>query len=1048
MSSGSGADGSRRGLPTRQPQAVSGVWAFPWVALLLAAILAPAFSFSPVARAEQFPLRKFTTADGLPSNLITCVKRDSRGFMWFCTPEGLSRFDGYTFVNYGADQGLPDRYVTDFVETPNGEYWVATSRGLAQFNPKPTAKQRMFVLYRLGKTGAADRVNALLVDHRGDIWVGTSAGVFQLTKAGERWISNRIKFPAADNAEGPLMEDYAGNIWIVVGDVGGTLWRRKPSGALERIEDPFFAKNRITSLFADRQGRIWASTYHGLALLVENPQPARPAVAHVYGRKDGLLVDEAGALYQSSDSRLWAWAGALYEVLTRGGSRDVSFRLVGRWEQGISMICAEDVQGNLWMASTRLARNGFVTYGRADGLAPQDVRSILEGYDGTLYVVTGVHSRFIHRFDGRHFTTVTPLIPGYDPPNEFFWGWGQIHFQDHTGEWWVGTMRDLVRYPRVARLEDLARTRPLAIYTSRNGLDGEAIWRLYEDSHGDVWITGWGGPSGLTRWERTTGRFHIFSKAEGWEPTLCSAFREDHSGNVWIGRGDGLARFRDGRFTYFNVGNGYPVSGVVAIFVDHNGELWVGTSRRGLVRVLNPMADHPQFISYTTREGLSSNEIGAITEGQQGRIYFWTGRGVDRLEPGSGAIRHYTEADGLIESGSDHSVAFRDHQGRLWFGADGLSRLDPESEHPNSAPPIRITGVSVRGVPYADVSELGETNLSGVVLQPDWNAIQIDFASLNFGIGQQLHYQYKLEGGSHDWSPLVESRSVNYAELRPGAYRFLVRAVNAEGAASASPASFSFRIMAPVWQRWWFLGLLVVAIGLITYAAHRYRMAQLLGIERIRTRIASDLHDDVGAGLSQIAILSEVVKRETSPNGSEAGDALDHMANLSRDLVDSMGEIVWAISPRRDSLDALVQHMRRFASDVLAPRNIEFDFRVPSTDHDASPGADVRRQVFLVFKEVINNSARHAGCSRVGASLVMNREELVMTLSDDGCGLDTATEQGRNHQGHGIESIRHRAEDLGGQIEIVSAKGGGTQITLRVPLSRRHFFSFRNSMTT
>lgn len=1044
----SGADGPGSSLSARQPQLASGVWAFPWLALLLAAVVAPAFSFSSVARAEQLSVRKYTTADGLPSNLITCVKRDSRGFMWFCTPQGLSRFDGYTFVNYGVDQGLPDRYVTDFVETPNGEYWVATLRGLAQFNPKPTAKHQMFVPYRLGETEAANRVYALLADQRGDIWVGTSGGVFQLTKAGGRWISHRIQFPTRDGSEGPLMEDHLGNIWIVQGIVGGTLWRRKRSGALERIEDPFFVKNRITGLFEDRLGRIWASTYYGLALLAQNPQPAHPAVARVYGRKDGLLDDEAGPMFQSSDGKLWAALGAVYEVLTLRGSREVSFRLVGRREQGIFPIVAEDIQGNLWMGANRIARNGFVTYGRDDGLGPDDIRSVFEGYGGTLYVVTGTHSRFIHRFDGRRFTTVAPLIPGYDPAKEFFWGWGQIHFQDHTGEWWVGTMHGIVRYPKVAHVEDLGRTRPLAVYTSRNGLDGEAIWRLYEDSRGDVWITAWGGHSGLTRWERTTGRFHIFTKAEGWESAMCSAFREDHSGSVWIGRSDGLARFRDGRFTYFNAGNRYPVSDVVTMFVGHDGELWVGTSRRGLVRVLNPSADHPQFVNYTTREGLSSNEVDAITEDRQGRIYFWTGRAVDSLEPWSGTIRHYTEADGLVASGSDHSVAFTDHQGRLWFGAVGLSRLDSESDEPNTAPPVRITGVSVRGVPYPDVSELGETNLSGVVLEPDWNAIQIDFASLDFGVGQELHYQYKLQGSSQDWSPLTESRIVNYAELGPGAYRFLVRAVNAEGVASSSPASFSFRILAPVWQRWWFLSLVVMAIALVSYAAHRYRMAQLLRVERIRTRIASDLHDDVGAGLSQIAILSEVVKRETSPNGSETGDALDHMANLSRDLVDSMGEIVWAISPRRDSLDALVQHMRRFASDVLAPRNIELDFRVPSADLDSSLGADVRRQVFLVFKEAIYNSARHGECSRVGASLMMNREELVMTLSDNGCGLDAATEQGRNHQGHGIENMRHRAEDMSGQIEIVSSKGGGTQITLRVPLARRRFFSFRRIMTT
>jgi two-component sensor histidine kinase len=552
----------------------------------------------------------------------------------------------------------------------------------------------------------------------------------------------------------------------------------------------------------------------------------------------------------------------------------------------------------------------------------------------------------------------------------------------------------------------------------------------------------------MTKWERTTGRFHVFTEADGWKSGLSSSFREDHFGNIWIGLGDGLARFRGGRFTYFTPAQGYPALGVVSMFVDHAGQLWVGTRNNGLVRLPDPGADHPQFVTYTASGGVSSNEVRAITEDHWGRIYFWTGRGVDRLEPTTGAIRHYTEADGLVMSGSDHSVAFSDRHGHLWFGADGLSRLDPEPDDPNPAPPpVRITGVRIRGIAYS-VSDLGETNLSGLILDPDQNAIEIDFAGFNFGVGQVLRYQYKLEGTDHDWSPLTELRTVNYAKLRPGSYRFLVRTVNAEGIVSSSPALFTFRLLAPVWQRWWFLSLLAVTLGLIIYLGHRYRMAQVLTVERIRTRIASDLHDDVGAGLSQIAILSEVVKRETRPDGSEAGALLDHMAELSRNLVDSMGEIVWAISPRRDSLEALVQRMRRFASDVLAPRSIEFEFRVPSMDHDSSLGADVRRQVFLVFKEAVNNSARHAGCSRVSVALAFEKDALELIISDNGCGLNPTAERNGHSQGHGIESIRHRAAEMGGHMEISSGQGTGTRIDLRVPLTRRPFFSFRHKITT
>jgi signal transduction histidine kinase/streptogramin lyase len=689
------------------------------------------------------------------------------------------------------------------------------------------------------------------------------------------------------------------------------------------------------------------------------------------------------------------------------------------------------------MGATRIARHGFITYDRSDGLATDDIRSILEGPDGVLYVITGIHSHHLSRFDGRRFTSVTPRVPGYDASRDWFWGWGQIHFPDRQGEWWVATIGGLLRYPRTSRLEELGTVVPQR-YTARDGLPSANLFRLYQDSRGDVWIGSWDATT-LARWERSTDRFHAFSADEGWPSRAPTAFAEDRSGSVWIGLwSHHLARFRAGRFRIFTAAEGLPDSAVVSLFLDHNGQLWIGTNRDGLIHVADPTAEQPQFVAYTTREGLSSNNVRAITEDRVGRIYFWTGRGVDRLEPATGRIRHYTTADGLVPSGSDNQEAFCDREGRLWFGYNGLSRLDAASDgaDPPAPPPIRITELRIRGVKYP-ISELGETSLSGVVFKPSENQIAIDFASLNFGVGEILRYQYKLEGSDRDWSPPAELRSVNYAYVRPGVHRFLVRAVNAEGLTSAMPASLSFQVLAPVWRRQWFVSLVVTAVACLVYGLHRYRVTQLLAVERLRTRIASDLHDDIGAGLSQIAILSEVAKRE--PGGTATAALLDQVANVSRELVDAMSEIVWAISPRHDSVDALVRRMRRFGSDVLAPRNVQFDLRVLQTEQQRlSP--DVGRQMFLVFKEAINNAARHAASAHVSASLSIDRYHLLLTVADDGRGFDPNVADG-DRRGHGLESLRRRAAAVGGHLDVVSAPGTGTRVVLHVPLTRGHLFS-------
>src|SRR5262249_45083363 len=204
------------------------------------------------------------------------------------------------------------------------------------------------------------------------------------------------------------------------------------------------------------------------------------------------------------------------------------------------------------------------------------------------------------------------------------------------------------------------------------------------------------------------------------------------------------------------------------------------------------------------------------------------------------------------------NVSFRAHDGSLWFGTlQGLSRLIPEPDIAASPPPVFIGGLRVAGTEHK-ISELGVTELSGLEFGANQNNRQIDFFCLGFGTGEPLRYQYKLEGANSDWNAPIDGRAVNYENLSPGDYRFMVRAVNSEGPASATPAIVAFRILPPLWRRWWFLTLAGMLLGSIVFFADRYRIARLLELERVRTRIAADLHDDIGSGLTRIAILSEI----------------------------------------------------------------------------------------------------------------------------------------------------------------------------------------------
>lgn len=510
---------------------------------------------------------------------------------------------------------------------------------------------------------------------------------------------------------------------------------------------------------------------------------------------------------------------------------------------------------------------------------------------------------------------------------------------------------------------------------------------------------------------------------------LARSFGEDRAGSVWIGFSTGLARYRGGSFSFFDAHDGLPPGEIQHIYSDRQGRLWLASARSGLIRIDHPETERPAFTNYTTSQGLSSNSTAVITEDLAGHIYVATGRGLDRLDPETGQVKHFTTADGL--SAGDIVAAFRDPRGTLWFGTPkGLSRLAPGTDPPAQPPPVLITKLQVAGVRQI-ISSLGETEVVLPDLAADRNQLQIDFVGLSFAPGEVLRYQYQLEGADPDWSAPTEQRTVNFASLASGRYRFLVRAVNSDGVASARPATITFTILRPLWQRWWVVALTILTLGLISYSLYRYRVARLLEVANVRTRIATDLHDDIGANLTRIAILSEVAKQQLGNGNAREDGSLTAIARISRESVAAMSDIVWAINPQRDQLLDLVRRMRQHAEELFTTRDIELRFEAPDAEHKLKVGVDVRRDLLLIFKEAVNNAARHSRCSRVEIDLNLEGSRLTLLIRDNGAGFDTSIEG----DGQGLMSMRRRAEKLGGALKIESRPASGTTISLRIPLA-------------
>ena len=958
-----------------------------------------------LAAGEQLPTIVFSPGTGLHPT-VNRILADSKGFLWIPGSDGLVRFDGNGFRLFTPADGLPASRVSDIVERRDGTYWIASEDRLCLFDPRPHANRFQCESPNLGA------IRTLLEDDL-RLWCASETGLWRRPDATARHSPFiRAIEPDANGgaaAAGRLLKDSRGDVWA---NTFSGLYRFRRNGRIDHWPRTRGVEFDLDNALAETPGAIWAGTETNLLRFGIDPQSGEARISAQYNRSHGLP-----SAY-TVDVRVWR--GAIWAATFQGLARQLPS---GRWQaidldpsiRGLPLaILATDRLGNLWVGidgggAVRVSDSGIAGFSEREGLGVRRVWAVFEDRNGNLMAVTKDETHYyLNRFDGDRFVPIRPHAPS---GISWSWSWSQIALESRSGDWWLTTGSGLLRFRH-----GLAGDPEVA-------LRGYNVFRVFEDASGAIWASVNAiSNNRLYRRDPVSGSFEQLDEKHGLPPlrengNTPAVFAETPGGDIWIGMLDrGIVRYRNGRFQQFPRASGAPDQGVRSLLTDRQGRLWIGSRNRGLLRIDDPAAAQPVFHAYARARGLSENTVSMLAEDLQGRIYTAGRAGIDRVDPATGRVRHFAAADGLQ---GELRVAFRDRRGALWFGGDqGLFRLEPREER-SEPPPVLVHSIRVNGA-NAPVSDVGDAEPAPLSLSSSQRQVQVDFG----GFRSDLLYQTRLSGVDPDWTAPSPSRTIHYLSLAPGGYDLALRAVDSEGAVSSRPALVRFRIAAPVWQRWWFRLAALMALAGMAYLIYRIRVGRLLEMERLRMRIATDLHDDIGASLSQIAILSEVAREG-------GGEPLARIASVSRELVDSMSDIVWAVSPHRDRLTDLVQRMRQFAEDVLVARGMRFELRVETNQPNLSLDPEVRREVFLIFKECIHNSVRHSGCERVEAELRAEAGWLELSLRDDGQGLDGAAQPG-----HGLGSIRRRARDLGGDLEITSRRGDGVAILVRVPLSR------------
>ncbi|HMS42830.1 MAG TPA: histidine kinase, partial [Pyrinomonadaceae bacterium] len=624
----------------------------------------------------------------------------------------------------------------------------------------------------------------------------------------------------------------------------------------------------------------------------------------------------------------------------------------------------------------RYSSNRFYTFDEKDGFLKYSIGTIFGNKNGEVFLSFGKTQ--IVRIKDEKIENVEII----DSKGRYWIG-GFYDLQAQDGEFWLSTINGLFRFPKTPDFKDLARIKPKKIYTTADGFYSNEAVAIFEDSRGDIWISATTPENSLLRWEKSTEKIHRYTFDYGLpKGSGAISFGEDAAGNIWIGFYFGqIIRYKDGKFRDFTVEGLIQRNFVTKFLSDDKGRLWFSTSSRGLFRVENPNDETPVFTNFSTANGLSSNQTNCLTKDKLGRIYVTTGKGINRIEPDTERIKIFTQNDGLPSNLIQ--MCYADVNGNLWFSSvSSLIKYTPTAEKPSAPPPILIDQISINGKPQP-VSELGEKEIKNLQFNSDERQIQIGFFAISFEAGETLRYQYKLN--NQDWSAPSDQRSVSF-DLAAGSYEFAVRAINSDGAVSEKTAVASFKILPPIWQRWWFLLLTFLFVAGAVFALDRYRVAKTRQVEaalealrksreerfaelqRVRTRIATDLHDDIGSSLTQIAVLTEVARGQASFLEAEnLSTPLERIKNVSKELVAVMSDVGWAINPQKDFLQDLVQRMRRFASDVFTTRGIKFEFIVPEIEENLSLGANIRREVFAIFKESVNNAVKYSECTQARA---------------------------------------------------------------------------------
>lgn len=908
---------------------------------------------------------------------------------WMLGPAALAQGQ-YSFRTWQSEDGLPVNLVRSLVQAEDGQMWIATAESIVRFDGIEFERLDPVPGFAYPATGE----NRLFATAGGTVWFSS--------------------------AQGGLLR--------IDGGIGGVIWLDDPTGATRPVTDVINAP--AGGVWVKRGEEIWQIRDRQVTLL--DPPPAEALAALDTDRRrradggrigpdgqPGRLLDRSGSVWAVSPS------GELSVTSPEGFQREISMKRVSRDSHVTEML--EDREGNVWVAT---ALNGIGMFredrvevvNAAAGLSEGAVLSVIQDSGGKVWLGNrrGGVDRIVSGNIEHH---------GLGDPSAT----GQVSalYEDRNGRLWAATTAGPVFRWRDTEFVAQFQDDPAVA----------KINAIYHDGRGTMWF---GGPGGLMR---SDGRRVTQIRTEagfpgGEEVTVMTGGTRSE---LWLGTAQGFVlRDVDGRLQTIGTPDDLAYSRVSSILVSEADQVWVATMGAGLF-----LWDGIRWAHFDRARGLPDPRLTHVVDDQLGHLWFGSTGGILRASRADllansqnpSAPIHWLRmdrSDGLPTRecvGGHHPAGWRFSDGSLWFPTSlGVVKIDPSRTLVNRTPPTvflrRINAGGITRKPPAD----------GVLrVGPGRTRLEFFYGGLNFSAPEKVNYRTRLLGLESAWREVGTQRQTAYESVPPGEYRFEVVATNGDGLVSPVPAGLQVRVKPRFWETTWFFTeatvVVVLLAGGVGWLIARSRLKRRISALKVRNarqseraRIAQDLHDDLGASLTEIALLADLGAEQAT--GSPFQIHLDELSAKARMLGLTLDEIVWAVNPREDTLESLLDYLASFAGEFLDYAGISLRLNISSGMPTSPLDAAIRHSVFLAVREAFNNIVKHSAAKNAWLNVSLEAGVLDIRVEDDGEGIDREAIS----RGEGLGNFQTRMQTCGGTATVSPRDGGGTVVRFLVPV--------------